>query len=209
MNTPAPTRLLIVDDHAVVREGLRAVFAWHNDIEVIGEAADGEAALELYRSLKPDVAIVDLRMPKLNGFDLIRAISEWDANAHILVLTSMEGDADVRAAISAGASGFLLKGSSGEDIVQAVRQVGAGNHWLSLDVRELLNRNKSTRELTRREIAVLSLVVEGLRNQDIAVRLGMALNTVKVHVQSVLLKLDATDRTEAAVIALRRGIVHF
>lgn len=208
MITAAPIRVLIVDDHAVVREGLRVVFACHTDLEVIGEAADGEEALALYQSLKPDVAIIDLRLPRLGGVELIRAISELDANAHLLVLTSVEGDAEVRAAIAAGACGLLLKGSRGDEIVQAVRQVCAGNNWLALDVRELLSRNKTTRELTPREIAVIALVVEGLRNHDIATCLGVSLNTVKAPVQSVLLKLNACDRTEAAVIALRRGIVH-
>jgi DNA-binding NarL/FixJ family response regulator len=208
MSTESSTRVLIVDDHAMVREGLRAVFAWHSDLQVIAEAGDGVQALTLYRSLRPDVAIVDLRMPGLGGIELIRAIVELDAQARLLVLTSMEGDADVRAAMAAGASGFLLKGATGDEIIQAVRQVRAGNQWLSSDVRELLNRNRASRELSPREIAVLALVVEGLRNQEIAERLCMALNTVKVHVQSVLTKLDANDRTEAAVIAVRRGIVH-
>jgi|CXWL01.1.fsa_nt_gi DNA-binding NarL/FixJ family response regulator len=201
-------RLLLVDDHAVVREGLCALFGRYTDIEVVGEAGDGATAIALYRACRPDVAIIDLRLPGTGGINVIRTIAGFEARARLLVLTSLEGDADVRAAMAAGASGFLLKGAGGDEILRAVREVHAGKQWIARDVRELLRHSSGARELSPREIEVLNLVVAGLRNQDIATRLGLALNTVKVHVQSVLLKLDATDRTEAAVTALKRGIMH-
>ncbi len=150
-----------------------------------------------------------MHLPGLAGIEVIRAILGFDANARLLVLTSLEGDADIRAAISAGACGFMLKGAGGDEILNAVREIRAGNSWIARDVRDLLKRSSSARELSPRELEVLTFMVAGLRNQDIAGRLGLALNTVKVHVQSVLVKLDATDRTEAAVTALKRGIVHF
>lgn len=208
MTANSPTRVLIVDDHSIVREGLRSMLESHPDFEVVGEAADGAQALALYRSLRPDMAIIDLRIPSTGGIDLIRAITAFDAHSRLLVLTAVEGDADVRAALAAGASGFLLKGARGDDIAHAVRQVSAGKQWLARDVREILKRSASTRNLSKREIEVLTLIINGLPNQEIADTLKLTLHTVKAHVQSVLLKLNASDRTEAAVTALRRGLVH-
>lgn len=206
MNADAKLRLLIVDDHAVVREGLCALFARCPEFDVVGEAADGTQALALYRQLRPDVAIIDLRMPHMPGVELIRAIVAGDANAKLLVLSSLDGDEDIRKALASGARGFLLKGASGEDIRTAVRHVHAGEQWIGRDVRALLMRS-SPPELSPREIEVLGLIARGLRNQDIAVELGLTINTIKVHVQSVLIKLSANDRTEAAVMAIKRGIV--
>jgi len=206
LTVAAKLRLLIVDDHAVVREGLCALFGRCAEFDVVGEAADGIQALELFRQLRPDVAIIDLRMPHMSGIELIKVIIARDPHAKLLVLSSLDGDGDIRKAMSSGACGFLLKGASGEDILKAVRQVHAGEQCISREVRALLMRRNSP-ELSPRELEVLGLIALGLRNQEIATKLGLTINTVKVHVQSVLIKLNANDRTEAAVTAIKRGIV--
>lgn len=199
-------RMLLVDDHAIVREGLCAVLGRFAELRVVAEAATGLEAIAQYRKHRPDVAIVDLRLPDISGIEVVRTLTADDPNARLLVLTSAEGDHDVRLAVAAGASGFLFKGAIGCDIVRAIRQVYAGNQWIAPEVREAL-RGKSDPDLSRRELEVLTLLAQGLRNQEIGDFLGLALNTVKVHVQAVLLKLDVSDRTEAAVCAIKRGLV--
>lgn len=203
----AKTRLLIVDDHAVARESLCALFSRHADVEVVGEARDGAAAIAMYRSLRPDVAIIDLRMPKLGGIEVISAIIGLDPEARLLALTPFEGDADNRTATAGGGAGIWLKGGGGEEIRVTVREVCAGNQLLSKTVRDLPQGTLKP-DLSRRDIEVLTLLAEGMPNQAIANKLGLTLNTVNARVQSVLLKLDAIDRTEAAVMALKRAVFH-
>lgn len=207
MKTHKAIRLMIVDDHAVVREGLCALFGRHSDLEVVGEAADGDEAVALFAKLRPDVSIIDLRLPHKNGVDAIRAIREIDPEANLVALTSFEGDADARNALAAGARGFVLKGAAGEEVIEAIHAVLEGREWVSRDTLALLRASTGS-DPTRRELEVLHLVAMGLRNEEIATALDLSLSTVKAHVHAVLEKLDAQDRTEAVVTAIKRGLIH-
>lgn len=201
----AQTRLLIVDDHPVVREGLRAVFGRRPEFEIVGEAEDGETAVSLFKRLRPDVTIIDLRLPGLSGTDAIGAIRRLDAKARILALTSFGGGAEVKQALEAGASGFLLKGASGEEVIAAVRRVRGGQKVIAPEALEQLLSTPPGPPLGRREMEVLEFMALGLRNQEIADRLGLALGTVKIYVTRILEALGAKDRTEAVTLALKQG----
>ena len=203
----ARIRVFVVDDHPVVREGLRAVLELRADCEVVGEAADGRAAIEGYDRLRPDVAIIDIRLPVIGGIEAIAAIRTRDPSARILAITSYGGDAEMRRALDAGAIGLLLKGAPGDEVVEAVRRVAGGRPYIAPDVSDELRSADGTPSLTRRESDVLALMAEGLRNQEIATSLGLSLGTVKVHVNRILEKLDAVDRTEAVTRAIRRGLI--
>lgn len=201
-------RILIADDHPVVRDGLRALVELQADMEVAGEAPDGEAAVSMYGELRPDVTIMDLRLPKLDGIGATAAIRRLDPQARVLVLTSSEGDAEVRAALKAGATGYLLKGSPGREIADAIRRVFGGSRALGAQAAAELRRTAQEPQLTAREVEVLFLAAEGLHNQQIAERLRVSFHTVKVHLNHIFQKLDVEDRTEAVVVAASRGIIH-
>jgi two-component system NarL family response regulator len=207
MSTASIITVLLVDDHPVVREGLQALFGRHPEFCIIGEAGDGLSAVTLFARLQPHVALIDLRMPGQNGIDTIRAIRAAHPKAGLIAITSFDGDADARNALAAGANGFLFKGAPGSEVLDAVRSVHAGNNWISPEIAAML---ESTDEhgLSAREHDVIELVADGLRNQEIAERLGLSLSTVKCHVNAIMDKLDAQDRTEAVVTALKRGIIH-
>ncbi len=207
MSTTARIRVFVVDDHPVVREGLRAVLELRADCEVVGEAADGRAAIDGYDRLRPDVAILDIRLPIVGGIEAIAAIRALDPSARILAITSYGGDAEMRRALDAGALGLLLKGAPGDEVVEAVRRVAAGRPYIAPDVSDELRSGDGSPSLTRRESDVLALMAEGLRNQEIATSLGLSLGTVKVHVNRILEKLDAVDRTEAVTRAIKRGLI--
>ncbi|MGH7748044.1 MAG: response regulator [Candidatus Dormibacteria bacterium] len=205
-------RLLLVDDHAVVREGLRAFLRLVPGIEVVGEAADGPGAVRVASSVAPDVILLDLVMPGGDGVSALRALREAVPDARVLVLTSFTDDAQIFAAMEAGAAGYLLKDVEPDALAAAVREVAAGNPVLHPRVATRLMRRAAApvvglAELTARERDVLRLIVEGLANKEIAGRLGIGEKTVKTHVSRVLGKLDAADRTQAAVMAIRRGMV--
>ncbi len=206
-NPPEKIRVLVVDDHPVVREGLRAVLELRADCEVVGEAADGRAAIDGYERLRPDVIIVDIRLPVVGGIEAIAAIRRLDPEARIIAITSYGGDAEIRRALDAGALGLLLKGASGDEVVDAVRRVHAGRPYIAADASDELRSGSDAPSLTRRESEVLTLMADGLRNQEIAATLGLSLGTVKVHVNRILDKLDAVDRTEAVTRALKRGLI--
>ncbi len=211
IDAPSPKiRVLIVDDHPLVREGLRAVLDLLPDFEVAGEAADGEEAILLFQSLKPDVTVMDLRLPKCSGLDACRAIRKLDPLARILALTSSNEGIDVRETLAAGAVGFLLKGSSGPQVAECIRSVHAGETPVSPEALELLVHlapsNAST-ILTNRELEILDLVARGLLNQEIADQLSIAIGTVKVHINNILDKLGARSRTEAAMLAIKKGMI--
>lgn len=209
-------RILVTDDHAVVRAGLRTLIASEPGMELVGEASDGKEAIEKASSLQPDVILLDLVMPHMSGVDVIRQIMKVDPNARILVLTSFADDDKVFPAIKAGALGYLLKDSSPEDLLQAIYDVHSGKPSLhptiALKLIRELNRPSSlppTKEpLTDGEVKVLKHVARGLSNQQIAALLAISERTVGNHVSSILSKLHLANRTEAALYALKQGIVN-
>lgn len=202
-----PITVFLVDDHPVVREGLQALFARHAEFAIVGEAGDGMSAIAEFARLQPDVALIDLRMPGQGGLATIEAIRRAHPKAGLIAITSFNGDSDVRKALAAGANGFLFKGAPGADVLAAVRSVAAGGQWISTEMAALLAATDE-HGLSVRENEVIILLAEGLRNQEIAERLGLSLSTVKCHVNAIMDKLDAQDRTEAVVTAIKRGIIH-
>ena len=207
-----PIRLLIVDDHSVVREGLRAFLRLQDGIEVVGEAASAGEAVSVAATSSPDVVLLDLVMPEGDGIGAIRRLLEVAPGVRVLVLTSFADDAQIFAAIAAGAAGYLLKDVDPQALADGIRDVHAGRPALHASVAaRLMRRSGSPRptsdHLTPRERDVLSLVVEGLANKQIAQRLGIGEKTIKTHVSRVLAKLGVTDRTQAAVLAIREGLV--
>jgi len=206
---PERIRLLIVDDHPVVRDGLVAILhEGEPDLEVVGEAGDGKEAVAAWRSLKPTVTIMDLQLPGQTGVMAIQAIRREDPEAKILVLTTFDGDADIQRALEAGARGYLLKSVRRATLIEAVRAVAGGQRYLPPSTAARLVEAMESERLTARELDVLRLLAQGQRNREIADALGLAEPTVKIHVNNLLRKLQAKDRTEAAVIALKRGLIH-
>ena len=203
-----PIRILITDDHPVVREGLAAMIERRPDMTVVGEAGNGLEAVERFRSCQPDVALMDLRMPEMNGVEAITAIRREFPAARIIVLTTFDGDEDIYRGLRAGARGYLLKDAGREGLLEAIRAVHAGQSWIPPDVASKLAERVTGPDLTAREMDVLSLLAEGRSNQAIAALLFISEATVKTHVNSILTKLGVADRTQAVTTALRRGIVH-
>jgi NarL family two-component system response regulator LiaR len=207
-------RVLIVDDHVYVRKGIQALLATEEDIVVVGEAFDGEEAIAQYESLKPDVMLLDLLMPKMGGIEAIHKIHSENSRPHILVLTSFAADDQVFAAIKAGALGYLLKDSKPEDLIRAIRQVNRGESSLSpLIARKLLAEISRPQRaetipdpLTDREVEIIRLIAEGKSNRDIADELVISEATVRTHVSNILSKLHLSSRTQAAIYALRKGL---
>jgi NarL family two-component system response regulator LiaR len=213
MSEPGPIRIFIAEDHAIVRKGVRALLTLEPGIEVIGEAGDGREAVRGIARLQPDVILMDLVMPELDGIQAIRQIIDRDPEARILVLTSFATDDKVFPAIKAGAMGYLLKDSEPEEVVRAIRQVHRGESSLHPRIARLLMRELSKAgerpptadPLTARELEVLRLVAQGLSNQQIADDLVLTVGTVRVHVSSILNKLHVASRTQATLYALREG----
>lgn len=214
--TAGPIRVLVVDDHAVVREGLRAFLQLQDGLEVAGEAADGQAAIELAAELEPDVILMDLVMPGVDGVSAMRAIRERSPRSRVIVLTSFLDDERLMPAIKAGADGYLLKDVEPSELARAIRTAQSGAAMIAPTVAGRLLRTLSTpgirpstgdaERLTRRELEVLELIVAGRSNKRIAFELGIAEKTVKTHVGHLLAKLGATDRTQAALMAVRSGL---
>lgn len=202
-------RVLCVDDHRIVREGIAHVIGRQRDMEVVGLAGSGEEALELFDRVRPDVTLMDLWLGGMSGVDAIRAIRARDPHAKVVVLTMAEGDEDVYRALRAGAATYLLKDTAFSDLIQVVRALHAGRQPpISPDVKARLAERASHPALTAREVEVLEHVRRGLRNKEIAASCGIGEETVQSHVKSILAKLDAQDRTQAVDVALRRGIIH-
>jgi NarL family two-component system response regulator LiaR len=211
-----PIRVMIVDDHAVVREGLRTFLQLQDGIEVVGEAADGREAIELGPRLSPDVVLMDLVMPRLDGVRAMRALRERVPEARVIVLTSFLDDERLMPAVQAGAAGYLLKDVEPAELARAVRAAHAGEALIDPTVAAQLLRTLSAprmavagdgEQLTRREREVLELIAAGRSNKRIAVELGIAEKTVKTHVGHVLAKLGVSDRTQAALLAVQQGLV--
>ena len=200
-------RVLLADDHPVVRTGLRALLANEDDIEVVGEARDGGEAVALYAERTPDVVLMDLRMPRTDGIDAIQGIVDMDPDARVVALTSYEGDTDIYRALDAGARGYLLKDMLGTEVVSAVRAVAAGKRVIPAEIAARLAEFTPRTDLTAREIEVLRLAAQGLRNSDIAASIGRTPETVKAHLKHVMRKLGVRDRTEAVIQAVRRVII--
>jgi two-component system, NarL family, response regulator LiaR len=209
-------RLLIADDHAVVRHGLRALIATEPDMELVGEAADGVEAVELYARLRPDVTLMDMAMPRKTGLEAIYDIKRADPQARILVLTSFAEDDQVFPAIKAGAAGYLLKDAAPRELLQAIRDVERGDVSLHPTIaRKLVGELKrppdlppAEEQLTEREVQVLALVARGMSNQEIADQLVIGERTVRTHVSNILGKLHLANRTQAALYAQREGLAH-
>jgi DNA-binding NarL/FixJ family response regulator len=198
--------VLIVDDHPMVREGLAGVLARH-EMKIVGLAANGRQALEMYEAHRPDVMLLDLRLPDQSGFDVVRAVLKTDPAARIIILSSAQGDASVFTAISLGARGYLLKGIDGATLAEQVRHVERGGQSLSPEAAEKLAYYVSSKKMSERELEVLGLISKGNSNKEIAKMLFVTENTVKMHVKNILLKLEASDRTQAVVIAIQRGLL--
>jgi DNA-binding NarL/FixJ family response regulator len=208
----APIRVLIADDHPIVRDGLALILATAADIEVVGEAADGEEALRLVERLHPDVLVLDLAMPGVDGVEAIRRLRANGSGAGILVFTAYDTDDRILAALRAGAASYLLKGAPREDVFAAIRTVAAGGSLLPPVVATRLLRHvrgdePEPEDLTPRQREVLRLLAQGQQNKEIAAALGISERTAKFHVEAVLRRLGAGNRTEAAAIATRRGLL--
>jgi len=204
---PSSIAILIADDHFVVREGLKSLISRTPKLRVCGEAVNGEEATRLFRETQPDIALIDLRMPVSDGLEAIRGIRAEFPEARILVLSSHDGDEEIHTALSAGAMGYLLKHSSGDQILPAIEALMSGRQWLSPEATRKLQERNRTETLTPREKELVILLAQGEANKQIASILGVSEETVKTHVRNILGKLQVRDRTEAVTVALRRGII--
>lgn len=201
-------QIMVVDDHHIVRKGLVALIATLPDMKVVAEAGDGGQAVEFYRKHRPDVTLMDLRLPNKNGVDAITEIRQEFPGARIIVLTTFDGDEDIYRALQAGAKGYLLKGMNADELMEAIRTVHAGKSRIPAVVAERLAERMGGPSLTARELDVLKRIVGGRSNKEIAGELFISEATVKTHINSILSKLGVNDRTQAATTALQRGIVH-
>jgi two-component system NarL family response regulator len=200
-------RVLVVEDHHVVRQGLVALLNVVEGIEVVGEAADGVEAITQFRKCQPNVTLIDLRMPRLSGVEVIERIRMETPQARFIVLTTYDGDEDIFRALQAGARAYLLKGMTTDDLVSTIRAVHAGRSHIPPVIAQRLAERVGTEELTPREFDVLEQIVRGCSNKEIATALDISEATVKSHINSLLGKLGVTDRTQAATAAIQRGIV--
>jgi DNA-binding NarL/FixJ family response regulator len=200
-------RILVVDDHFVVRMGLIAVVNIEPDMEVVGEAADGNLAVEVFERVKPSLVLMDLRMPIKDGIAATKEIRATHPDARILMLTTYDGDTEIHRAIQAGARGYVLKNSTGDELIPALRAVAAGKDWIPEEIANRLASRKRFEELTPRELQVLRQMATGQANKEIGDVLRITENTVKDHLKNILGKLRVADRTEAVTVAVQRGII--
>ena len=207
MTETSPIRVLSVDDHPLLREGIAAVINSQRDMRIVAQAATGREAIQLFREHRPDVTLMDLRLPDISGIDALSAIVAEFPAARILMLTTFEGDVEIHRSLAAGARGYLLKNMPPAELVDAVRQVHAGRKRIPAEIAAQLAEHVADESLTVREVDVLKHVAGGNRNKDIAELLSISEETVKVHVKHIMEKLGASDRTGAVAIAVRRGII--
>lgn len=208
MNAQPPIRVLSVDDHPLLREGIAAIINSQPDMEMVSQAATARDAIQQFRKHRPDVTLMDLRLPDMSGIDAMIAIRSEFADARIVMLTTFEGDVEIQRALEAGARGYVLKSMPPRDLVDAIRQVHAGKKRIPAEVAAHLAEHMGEDALTDREVEVLAQVATGNRNKEIGERLFISEETVKVHMKHIMEKLGASDRTQAVAIAIRRGIIH-
>ncbi len=202
-------RVLLIEDHFLARMALQSVLAGHAQIRIVGEALDGEQGIDMFRSLLPDVVVLDLRLPRLTGFDVIRLLRQERRPARIVVLSNYHGSEDIYRAVRSGAMAYLTKDASGEELINAIQNVDRDLRYLPRVALDRLAERMPAVELTPRESEVLVCITQGRSNREIAEQLGIADKTVRIHVSSVLDKMGARDRTQATIYALQRGLVHF
>ena len=207
MKPAAPIRLLLADDHLVVRMGLAAVLKFDPRFTIVAEAADGHAAVAAHREHRPDITLLDVRMPKLDGIEAARRIRAESPAARLLMLTTYEAEEDIRRALDAGASGYLLKDSSQDDLITALLAVHRGEPWLPANIARRLREHTQEAPLSPRQLEVLELLAKGLSNKEIAGVLGFTTDGTKAHLRTIFAKLGVADRTEAVVNAIQRGLV--
>jgi two-component system, NarL family, response regulator len=203
----AKIRIMLADDHEVVREGLAAILNRRETFEVIAEVGDGQAAVQTWQELKPDIGLLDLRMPKMEGLEAIRQIRAQDPLAKLIILTTYDGDEDIYQGLRAGAKGYLLKDTPREQIIEAIHAVLAGRTYIPSQVGEKLASRVNTDTLTDKELQILKQIADGLSNKQIAKALFISEGTVKFHSNSIYSKLGVTSRTEAVKIAMARGLI--
>ncbi|MBI4780843.1 MAG: response regulator transcription factor [Oscillatoriophycideae cyanobacterium NC_groundwater_1537_Pr4_S-0.65um_50_18] len=206
MSQSTAIRVLLVDDHAIVRQGLAAMIENEPDMTVVGQVGDGLEAIALYRQLQPDVTLMDLQMPQMSGADATLAICAEFAQAHIIILTTYDGDEDIYRALRAGAKGYLLKDAEPETLLRAIQIVHSGQQYIPSEVAAKLVQRMNVPELSDREQEVVRQMALGLSNHDIGVALNITESTVKFHINRILSKLGVSDRTQAVITALRRGL---
>ena len=204
--SPTPIRVLIVDDHPVVRLGLKTMIDYESDLKLVGEASNGKEAVKLFRHYQPDVALIDLRMPEMDGVEAISAIHSEFPKAQIIILTTYDGDEDIYRGLQAGAKGYLLKDALYEELVTAIHKVYEGRSHIPQAVGAKLAERINHPQLSPRELDVIKQMTQGKSNQEIAKALCIAEGTVKFHVNNILSKLQVNDRTQAVITALQRGI---
>jgi DNA-binding NarL/FixJ family response regulator len=201
-------RVLLIEDHFLARMALQSVLAGHSQIRIVGEASDGEQGIQLYGTLKPDVVVLDLRLPGISGFELISLLRKAPHSARIVVLSNYQGSEDIYRAVRSGAMAYLTKDASGEELINAIQNVNRDLRFLPRIARDRLAERMPAVELTPRESEVLVCITRGRSNREIAHDLRIAEKTVRIHVSSVLDKMGARDRTQATIYALQRGLVH-
>lgn len=200
--------VLLVEDHFLARIALRSVLAGHAQIRVVGEAADGEQGLLMYRTLRPDVMLLDLRLPGTNGFEVLTRLKRESPDARVVVLSNYQGSEDVYRAVRSGAAGYLTKDASGQELIDAITTVHRDLRYLPRTALDRLAERTSVNDLTPRETEVLTCITQGRSNKEIAEQLHISEKTVRIHVSAVLEKMGARDRTQATIFALQRGLVH-
>jgi two-component system, NarL family, response regulator len=208
MSQSTPIRLLIVDDHTIVRQGLATIINRDPNVTVIAQAQDGQQAIDLFREHQPDVTLMDLRMPQMDGVEAITTICAEFKQARIIVLTTYDADEDIYRGLRAGAQGYLLKDTGADELLNAIRTVHSGRKYISPEVGSKLAERMSNPELSQREFEVLGLMAQGMNNLGIATALSIGESTVKTHVNRILSKLGVSDRTKAVIVAAKRGLVN-